>query len=77
MLRLPDFALLSTVLIGHPVMAQQIAFVGSRAGDERQAVGIKLCWCPPGRFTMGSPPDEPETRGLLAANRGRVSFRQG
>ena len=24
--------------------------------------GIKLCWCPPGRFKMGSPPSEPERR---------------
>src|SRR4051794_22742577 len=35
---------------------------GSRAGDERQAAGVKLCWCPPGRFTMGSPPEEPGHR---------------
>jgi formylglycine-generating enzyme required for sulfatase activity len=38
------------------------AFNGSTAGDEREVVGIKLCWCPPGRFLMGSPPDEPERR---------------
>ena len=37
-------------------------FAGSRAGDERTVAGVKLCWCPPGRFTMGSPPDEPERR---------------
>ncbi|MEZ6100240.1 MAG: formylglycine-generating enzyme family protein [Pirellulaceae bacterium] len=24
--------------------------------------GVRLCWCPPGRFLMGSPPDEPERR---------------
>ena len=35
---------------------------GTRAGDERTIAGIKLCWCPPGRFTMGSPPGEPERR---------------
>ena len=38
------------------------SFVGLRAGDERQVVGIKLCWCPPGRFLMGSAPEEPERR---------------
>ena len=38
------------------------AFVGSRAGDARQVVGIKLCWCPQGHFTMGSPRTEPERR---------------
>ena len=38
------------------------AFTGAKAGDEREVVGVKLCWCPPGKFTMGSPPDEPERR---------------
>jgi formylglycine-generating enzyme required for sulfatase activity len=38
------------------------AFAGSKAGDEREVAGVRLCWCPPGRFTMGSPPDEPERR---------------
>ena len=37
-------------------------FNGSKAGDEREIAGIKLCWCPPGRFTMGSPRNEPERR---------------
>jgi len=38
------------------------SFVGSKAGDEREVAGVKLCWCPAGRFIMGSPPDEPERR---------------
>jgi sulfatase modifying factor 1 len=38
------------------------AFNGSKPGDERQIAGIKLCWCPPGKFIMGSPPTEPERR---------------
>jgi formylglycine-generating enzyme len=38
------------------------AFRGSKAGQERQVLGIKLCWCPPGRFIMGSPRTEPERR---------------
>ena len=33
-----------------------------KAGEEREVGGVKLCWCPPGRFTMGSPPGEPERR---------------
>jgi len=37
-------------------------FRGSKAGDEREVGGVKLCWCPPGKFRMGSPPDEPERR---------------
>jgi sulfatase modifying factor 1 len=37
-------------------------FVGSRAGDECRVLGVKLCWCPAGHFTMGSPRTEPERR---------------
>src|SRR6185503_13237561 len=37
-------------------------FAGSKAGDEREVSGVKLCWCPPGRFRMGSPRNEPERR---------------
>jgi formylglycine-generating enzyme required for sulfatase activity len=35
-------------------------FLGSKAGDDREVVAVKLCWCPPGQFRMGSPPDEPK-----------------
>lgn len=38
------------------------SFVGSKAGDERDVGGINLCWCPHGKFRMGSPSDEPERR---------------
>src|SRR5262249_19110275 len=38
------------------------SFLGSKGGDEREVAGLKLCWCPAGRFLMGSPPDEPERR---------------
>lgn len=38
------------------------AFNGAKAGDEREVAGLKLCWCPPGQFKMGSPPHEPERR---------------
>src|SRR5206468_6957911 len=37
-------------------------FDGTKAGEARTVAGIKLCWCPPGKFTMGSPPGEPERR---------------
>lgn len=33
-------------------------FLGQKAGEEREIVGLKLCWCPPGTFMMGSPTDE-------------------
>jgi len=38
------------------------AFAGMQSGDTREVGSLKLCWCPPGRFKMGSPPDEPERR---------------
>jgi len=38
------------------------AFHGRKAGDEREVAGIKLCWCPSGTFTMGSPATESERR---------------
>lgn len=37
-------------------------FDGKKPGDERKISGVKLCWCPPGTFRMGSPRDEPERR---------------
>lgn len=37
-------------------------FDGPGAGAEREIAGIPLRFCPPGRFVMGSPPDEPERR---------------
>ena len=58
---------------------QDSSFRGSKAGEERVVDGITLCWCPPGRFMMGSPtaerghrPDEAQvnvtlTRGFWAA----------
>jgi len=38
------------------------AFDGRQAGVERVLAGIRLCWCPPGTFIMGSSPSEPERR---------------
>ncbi len=35
---------------------------GNAAGEERRVAGMKLCWCPAGRFLMGSPPSEPDHR---------------
>jgi sulfatase modifying factor 1 len=37
-------------------------FAGSNAGEGREVGGVKLCWCPGGRFRMGSPRNEPERR---------------
>jgi formylglycine-generating enzyme len=38
------------------------SFEGVRAGDEREIAGLKTVWCPPGRFLLGSPPEESERR---------------
>src|SRR5690349_8885106 len=45
-----------------PAAATPAAFDGSTAGERREIAGSRYCWCPPGRFTMGSPPSEPERR---------------
>ena len=37
-------------------------FSGEQAGAEQEVAGILLCWCPPGKFIMGSPRSEPERR---------------
>src|SRR5207245_2429718 len=36
--------------------------VGTKPGHEWDGNGLKMkfCWCPPGKFTMGSPKEEPE-----------------
>jgi formylglycine-generating enzyme len=44
-----------------PVMAPNPA-AGKKAGDEIELRGVKLCWCPPGTFRMGSPETEPGHR---------------
>ena len=43
------------------------AFLGQRAagltaGEERDVDGVRLCWCPPGQFIMGSPAEEKDHR---------------
>src|SRR5271166_2003059 len=56
------------IAIGIDAAAKTPTFTGSKGGDEREVAGLRLCWCPPGRFRMGSPPDEPERR----SNEGQV-----
>ena len=38
------------------------SFAATRAGAERTLAGITLCWCPQGKFLMGSPSSEPGRR---------------
>src|SRR5947209_1590425 len=35
---------------------------GDKPGTEKEIAGVKLFWCPPGTFTMGSPGTEPDRR---------------
>jgi formylglycine-generating enzyme required for sulfatase activity len=64
MTRFPEIALLGACLVNVPAPARVagLDFAGSKAGEERAIAGVRLCWCPPGKFTMGSPPEEPERR---------------
>lgn len=59
-------ALLAIGFAGYPSAAQlpvrRESFAGLKAGDECEAGGVKLRWCPPGRFRMGSPSNELERR---------------
>src|SRR6185369_4540336 len=38
------------------------SFIGATPGRETTVSGVKLCWCPPGKFIMGSPRNEPARR---------------
>src|SRR5262249_21755121 len=48
--------------VGDAPVAGADPLVGSQTGDQREVAGVHLCWCPAGRFLMGSPPDELERR---------------
>jgi sulfatase modifying factor 1 len=37
-------------------------FGGTKEGAHRDVAGVKLCWCPAGKFKTGSPRGEPEWR---------------
>ena len=62
------FALTVLASLGqtHPCLAQTVPtprpFTGAKAGAETTVGGVKLCWCPAGKFTMGSPRTELERR---------------
>ena len=45
-----------------PAESEAAGFAGERAGQQREVAGMPLCWCPPGRFVLGSPRSEPERR---------------
>jgi hypothetical protein len=54
--------LITTLVSAAGLARARDGFDGERAGEERIIDGVRLCWCPPGTFTMGSPPGEPERR---------------
>jgi sulfatase modifying factor 1 len=43
-------------------VAVRASIEGVNAGDARTLAGMALRWCPPGRFRMGSTPEEPGRR---------------
>ncbi len=49
---------LASVIAGGQGSEPAAALVGANAGAETNILGISLCWCPPGQFRMGSPPEE-------------------
>ena len=54
--------LASCMLVAPLISSPQSAFDGSMPGERRVVASVAFCWCPAGRFTMGSPPNEPERR---------------
>jgi formylglycine-generating enzyme len=54
--------MLAMMAVSRSSPAQPLSFEGRAAGEERAVEGVRLCWCPPGRFVMGSPISEPERR---------------
>ncbi len=69
--------LVSYALSGHPgddelpappppspsaVLPASTNWPSSRAGEALSVGDLKLCWCPPGQFLMGSPAAEPDHR---------------
>jgi formylglycine-generating enzyme required for sulfatase activity len=55
-------AILLVALAAQQVSSPADRFAGSKAGEQRVTGGIQLCWCPAGRFRMGSPGEEPDHR---------------
>jgi sulfatase modifying factor 1 len=60
-------SLLLSALTTAAATASRLAFAqaslrGRNAGAEREIDVVRFCWCPPGRFVMGSPRNEPERR---------------
>jgi formylglycine-generating enzyme required for sulfatase activity len=59
---LPAVLLTATSAPARGAFAAPASFGGGQPGAARAVDAIDLRWCPAGRFTMGSPPAEPERR---------------
>src|SRR4030095_12497117 len=67
LLKNPRFSVVAMLALGlAPAFGQRPSsadsFVGTKPGSETTVGDIKVCWCPPGKFTMGSPRRELERR---------------
>lgn len=53
-------SVLALLLLSLPLLAEDAPALkpGEKAGEVRMIGGIKFGWCPPGKFTMGSPESE-------------------
>ena len=45
------------------VLVSCLPAAAEEPGAEKAVAGVKFCWCPPGKFVMGSPTTEPAHRG--------------
>lgn len=62
MLLLPGWMGIVVATSADPAVGQTNHFSGRNPGEEREVAGVRLCWCPPGQFLMGSPRNELERR---------------
>jgi formylglycine-generating enzyme required for sulfatase activity len=56
------WAFTAVAAVPRPRARAQSDMRGRKPGDGREIEGIRFCWCPAGRFVMGSPSSEPERR---------------
>src|ERR1700722_17760783 len=71
--RMSSIGCLALLLPGSQRLQQ--AFSGSAAGAQRTIAGMRFCWCPAGRFLMGSPPGEPNRRTIEAQNEAQAEVK--
>ena len=50
------------VVMAHGGVQEAGGFRGTAPGRQRDIEGVRLCWCPPGQFVMGSPESEIDRR---------------